>query len=111
TLADLRKGRDEGDPGRSFATGTKVRLEVHGRFAPEAEGRNALGGIPGRDPDLRNEVILVGAHMDYIGVDPTGQVFNGADDNASGTATLMMLAETLKKNRWKGKRTVVFAAF
>jgi hypothetical protein len=111
TLAELRRARDEGDPGRSFGTGAKVRLEVHGRFAPQAEGRNALGGIPGRDPDLRNEVILVGAHLDHLGVDPTGQVFNGANDNASGVAAILALAETLKENRWRGDRTVVFACF
>ena len=111
TVADLRKARDDGEPGRSFATATKARGEVHGRFEPHAQGRNALAGFPGSDPDLRHEVVLVGAHMDHIGTDPLGRVFNGADDNGSGTSTLLMLAETLVKNRWRPKRTVVLCAF
>ncbi len=111
TLEQLKAERDAGDPGRSFATGAQVKVEVHGRFNAEAQARNGLGGILGRSADLRGEVVLVGAHMDHLGTDPTGQVYNGADDNASGTATLLMLADTLKANRWRPRRTVVFATF
>jgi len=110
-LAELKKSRDEGDPGRSFACGASAKVEVHGRFDPNAEGRNAMAGFHGRDPDVRGEVIIVGAHMDHLGVDANGRVFHGADDNASGSATLLHLAETLKKNRWRPKRTVVFVWF
>ena len=51
-----------------------------------------IGLLPGRDPVLRNEVVIVGAHYDHLGLggfgsldpDSTGKVHNGADDNASG---------------------------
>lgn len=111
TLGDLKRSRDAGDPGRSFACGTVAKVEVHGRFNPNAPGRNALAGFHGRDPDLRGEVIIVGAHMDHLGTDANGRVFPGADDNGSGSATLLLLAETLAKNGWKPKRTVVFTWF
>jgi hypothetical protein len=111
TLADLKASRDKGEPGRSFGTGVTVRLEVNGKHYPRVQGNNVIGGIRGRDPDLRNEVILVGAHLDHLGTDATGRVFNGADDNASGSATLLALAETLIHNRWRPARTIVFVWF
>ncbi|MFO0932227.1 MAG: M20/M25/M40 family metallo-hydrolase [Planctomycetota bacterium] len=111
TLADLKASRDKGEPGRSFGTGVTVRLEVNGKHYPHVQANNVIGGIRGRDPDLRNEVVLVGAHLDHLGTDATGRVFNGADDNASGSATLLALVETLVRNRWRPARTIVFVWF
>ena len=75
TLDALKTARDGGEPGRSFATGTKVRLEVNGRFLPRAQGNDGLAGFSGTDPDLRREIVLVGAHLDHLGVDALGRVF------------------------------------
>jgi hypothetical protein len=111
TLAGLKKQRDDGDPGRSFGTGTTVRLEVHGRVLEAALGRNVLARIDGSDPALAREAVLVGAHLDHLGVDARGQVFNGADDNASGSAVLVHLAATLAKSGWRPRRPVLFAGF
>ena len=80
-------------------------------------GRNVIGLLPGRDPVLRNETVVVGAHYDHLGLggfgsldaDSTGRVHNGADDNASGTAMLIRLAERLAQN--PPARTVLFIAF
>ncbi|MDJ0521662.1 MAG: M20/M25/M40 family metallo-hydrolase [Planctomycetota bacterium] len=110
-LADLKKSRDEGKPGKGFATGVEVAMEVNAKYLPNAKGHNALGAIKGRDPDLKDEIILVGAHMDGLGVGPDGQIFNGADDNASGTAVMMHLADVLTANRFRPKRTVIFCGF
>ncbi len=82
-----------------------------------AEGTNVIGILPGRDPVLRNEVVIVGAHYDHLGpggtfaLDPdsTGAVHNGADDNASGTVALFQIARRLQSAR--PARTVVFIAF
>lgn len=111
TLAELKKTRDEGEPGKGFATGVQVAMEVNAKFTPNAKGHNALGSIKGRDPDLKDEIILVGAHMDHLGVGPDGQVFNGADDNASGTGVMIHLADVLTRNRFRPKRTVIFCGF
>lgn len=107
----LADARSKAEPGQGFATGVRVAMEVRGRKIDNALGHNVLGAIKGRDPDLKDEVIVVGAHLDHLGVAPDGQVFNGADDNASGTAVMLHLADLLTRNRWKPKRTIVFVAF
>ena len=68
-----------------------------------AVGKNVIGVLPGRDPALRNEIVVVGAHYDHLGpgnfgaLDPdsAGRIHNGADDNASGTAAVLAAAEAL----------------
>ena len=80
-------------------------------------GRNVIGLLPGHDPNLRNETVIVGAHYDHLGLggfgsldpDSTGKVHNGADDNASGAAMLIRIAERLAKA--PPARTVLFLAF
>jgi len=95
----------------ALATGVKASLRAGVEVLATATGHNALGSIEGRDPDLRGEVVLVGAHMDHLGLDALGRVYNGADDNASGTAVMLHVAQTLKENRWRPKRTILFVAF
>ena len=70
---------------------------------------NVLGAIPGRDPVLKNDVVILGAHRDHFG-NQAGLLFPGADDNASGTAVLLELARILK-NGPSPKRTILFASF
>ncbi len=80
-------------------------------------GRNVIGVLDGRDPALRREAVVVGAHYDHLGLggpfaldpDSTGAVHNGADDNASGTAALIEIARRLRDR--PPARTVVFVAF
>jgi aminopeptidase YwaD len=110
-LAETKAALDAGTRGRSKVAGTPVSMQVNAPHAPHAKGHNALGEIKGRDPDLNHEIILVGAHMDHLGVDPLGNVYNGADDNASGTAVLVHLADVLTGNRFRPKRSVIFCAF
>jgi hypothetical protein len=77
--------------------------------------RNVLGVIDGADPRLKQEVILICAHYDHVGYGtprnsrgPIGYVHPGADDNASGTSTLMELAEALVLLGERPKRTLLF---
>jgi Peptidase family M28/PDZ domain len=80
-------------------------------------GRNVIGLLPGRDGKRRDEVIVVGAHYDHLGgglfgaLDPdsAGRPHNGADDNASGVATMLEVAQRLAAD--KPDRTIVFVAF
>lgn len=61
----------------------------------EVASRNVVGLLPGRDPARRNEYVIYTAHWDHLGRDPRvpgDQIFNGAADNASGTATLLEIA-------------------
>ncbi len=111
TLDGLKKELEAGTSSKSFATGTKVKVEVNAKYYPSVEARNVVGGFRGKDPDLRNEAIVVGAHLDHLGTDAMGRVYNGADDNASGSASLLMLLKTLTENNWAPKRNVVFVWF
>ena len=71
---------------------------------------NSVGIIPGSDPALKNEFIVVGGHYDHLGV-RNGEVYNGADDNASGTAAITEMARQLLARRGELKRSVIICAF
>lgn len=80
---------------------------------------NVIGVLPGSDAELRGENIVIGAHYDHIGLgyfgtrdtSAEGKIHNGADDNASGTAVMMKLAERLSRRPNRQARTIVFVAF
>jgi Zn-dependent M28 family amino/carboxypeptidase len=69
--------------------------------------RNIIAMIEGENP---NEYVAVGAHMDHMGMD-NGNIWNGADDNASGTVAVMTLAKAFIASGVKPKRTIVFCAW
>jgi hypothetical protein len=74
--------------------------------------RNVLGIVEGRDADKRGEMIVVGAHLDHDGTDAQGRIYNGADDNASGTAAVLAAAAAMARAAAAGERparSVVFA--
>lgn len=59
------------------------------------KSQNVVGVIPGRDSVLKNEYVVLGAHFDHLGISEAGDVFNGADDNASGTVAVLETARGL----------------
>ena len=73
---------------------------------------NAIGRLTGSDPGQAGEVILLTAHLDHLGVRGTGAdtIFNGADDDASGSVAVLELAEAISKGR-RPKRPIIFAWF
>ena len=81
--------------------------------------KNVIGVLPGSDPARAHEAVVVGAHYDHLGLggrhsmnpNLAGQVHNGADDNASGTAAIIEVARAAAANRNRFRRTMVFVAF
>jgi Zn-dependent M28 family amino/carboxypeptidase len=81
--------------------------------------RNVVGILPGSDPSMAKEAIVIGAHYDHVGVggrfsaapDRTGEIHNGADDNASGTASIIEIARAAAADRSRFPRSIVFVAF
>jgi hypothetical protein len=74
---------------------------------------NVVGLLPGSDPDLRSEYVVYSAHMDHVGVGPpqgegVDSIFNGADDDASGTATVMEVAEAMAALDPAPRRSILF---
>lgn len=79
------------------------------RTIEDFKSPNVIGYIEGRDSVLKDEYIIYTAHYDHLGVDREGNVYNGADDNGSGTVALLELAEAFMSLEQKPKRTIVFA--
>ena len=84
----------------------------------EAETRkfllhNVVGVLPGSDPQLSDSYVVVSAHYDGLGEVAAGtdRIRNGANDNASGTATMLRIAELLSKQKPRPKRSIIFAAW
>lgn len=84
---------------------------------PGGSGRNLAAVLPGTDPRLRDEYVVIGAHYDHLGMGGTGSlapgveaVHNGADDNASGVAALLEAARALAAGT-SPARSVLFVAF
>jgi Zn-dependent M28 family amino/carboxypeptidase len=82
-------------------------LNVRGR-EKDLLGFNVLGKLEGSDPALRQEAVLIGAHMDHLGR-PGGVLHPGADDNASGVAALLEIARAIAKAPVRPRRTVLVA--
>ncbi|MCJ8167627.1 M28 family metallopeptidase [Pontibacter sp. E15-1] len=79
----------------------------------EIQSRNVVAKLEGSDPKLKEEYVVYSAHWDHLGKDETlqgDQVYNGALDNASGTAGLLELAKAYTKLPQKPKRTILFLA-
>jgi hypothetical protein len=96
--------------GKPYSTAIPVQIAFHAMHDLEAApGKNVLGYIEGIDPRLKDEIIVVTAHFDHLGK-RGDDIFYGADDNASGTAAVMEIAEALAIAKHKGvgpKRSVL----
>ena len=85
-------------------------MEAH--FTREArQAVNVIGVIPGRDRKLKNEYVIMGGHLDHLGVSLGGFVYPGADDNATSAATILETARALNASSFKPARTIVFASW
>lgn len=74
-------------------------------------GRNVVGVLPGSDPHLASELVLVSAHYDHLGKDNKGRICPGAADNASGVAALLETAKQIGLHGPRPKRSICFVAF
>lgn len=97
-----------GKPQKRAVPRRQVRLVSATRTGPVALP-NLVAHLPGSDASLAGEYVVVGAHGDHIGVGPRERVGRGADDNASGVAALMEVAEALALAR--PARSVLFVCF
>lgn len=99
----------------ALALGKGISLSVHAA-APESKAvamRNVVGVLKGSDPSLRNEYVLLSAHYDHVGTRTGGgddKVYNGANDNASGTVSVIEIAQALAALPRHPKRSIIFIA-
>src|SRR5258705_5410638 len=87
--------------------------------------RNCLGWAEGSDPALKEEIVVIGAHYDHVGMpdqanagrmknknaDPDDKIWNGADDNGSGTGTVLEIAAAFMEGKLQTKRSILFMLF
>jgi len=104
-------------PGSNDDSYFQVWDEVVDAQGTKAPVKNIIGIIPGTNPDLKDESVIVCAHYDHLGLGwpggnsaNIGKIHYGADDNASGVAVMLEMAELLGKTL-KPQRTVIFVAF
>lgn len=104
---------DKGGSVKGFALTPRIGFTATTR-AERFTSPNVIGMIPGSDPSLKGEAVLLMAHLDHVGVDPAAKgedkIFNGAMDNAAGVATMLEAARAFVTSGQKPKRTVIFAA-
>lgn len=98
----------------NVADGAKIEITSQFAEGPKTYTWNAMGKITGSDPKLSSEIILLTSHLDHLGVRPNApgddKIFNGADDDASGSTAVLELARVLASGK-KPKRTVYFVCF
>jgi Zn-dependent M28 family amino/carboxypeptidase len=86
-------------------------LRIHYRARTrDVASKNVIGRIDGADPQLAREAVVVSAHLDHLGVDASGAIRNGAIDNASGIAQLLLVARALAALPHPPRRTVILLA-
>lgn len=124
--SDDLEGRDTGSEGISVAADYIQNVFEENKIEPyfssyrdtlsnydEGSAYNVVGYLPGTDPNLKNEFIIIGAHYDHIGLqsEQNGDtIANGANDNASGTTTVLEFAKYFG-NHQGNKRSIIFALF
>ena len=120
SLDDLQKEIDRDLSNRSFLLPSDVEVKIRTEVSQKKSTlRNVIGFLPGTDPALRDQVIIIGAHYDHLGLgeedslspSAVGQIHHGADDNASGTAGMMELARFYSEPENRLRHSMLFMGF
>jgi len=93
-----------------FPLATTLEAEIKVEVS-KAESANLVGKLPGNDPVLKNEYVVLSAHLDHLGMGAPvngDRIYNGAMDNGSGSALLMDMAASLRKDPANLRRSVLF---
>lgn len=109
--AILAQADRKGGKPRGFDLGMTAKLERTSKFRPYSSP-NVVAMIPGSDPAVADEYVLMTAHLDHIGDHGKGddKINNGAMDNATGIATMLEVAKALAKDGKRPRRPILFAA-
>ena len=96
---------------KGFALPGSVRVERFSKI-DRVKSDNVIGVLEGSDPALRNEVVMLSAHLDHLGILPSGndRIANGAMDNASGVATMLEAARAFIETGKRPRRSIAFVA-
>lgn len=108
TLQGLKNKIDDQLKPNSFAM-QRTRVHLLRSYQEKSlQCRNVLAFLEGTDPELKKQLVVVGAHLDHLGKDGP-YIFNGADDNGSGSVVVLQTAKAMMLNPKRPKRSVLFA--
>ncbi|MBN1938853.1 MAG: M20/M25/M40 family metallo-hydrolase, partial [Candidatus Aminicenantes bacterium] len=108
TIDDLREKIEKAmKPASMDLSGVKMTLATTAR-TKLVRSPNVLGMIEGSDPKLKDECFVIGGHFDHLGR-AGDYIYNGADDNGSGSVGVLAIAKAMALNPVKPKRTIIFA--
>jgi hypothetical protein len=110
-LLQLQSEIDKDTKPVSFDTGRRVSLQVTTFHNDNAPAKNVLGMLRGSDPELKDQYVIVSGHLDHLGKDPSGAIYRGADDDASGIGCMLEIARTMKENGYSPERSIIFAGW
>ena len=110
SLNECQRKIDECQESNSFSTESDVEINVNAFYTKEAETMNVVGLIEGSDRELKEEFLIIGAHLDHVG-SHAGLLFPGANDNASGSSAVIELAKAFQNSERKPKRSILFVLF
>ncbi|MFA4924677.1 MAG: M20/M25/M40 family metallo-hydrolase [Ignavibacteriaceae bacterium] len=111
TLKDLQTKIDSTKNPFSLSTKNKVKIKVETDYVKEKRTMNVVGLLEGKDDKLKNEYIIIGAHLDHVGGQGGKVYFPGANDNASGSAAVMEIAQAFAEGKIANKRSIIFVLF
>ncbi len=111
TLKQLQTTIDSLKQPHSCISGSTVHITATAEYSMAVPVDNIVGFMEGSDPILKNEYIVIGAHLDHVGSQAGEVLFPGANDNASGSSAVMEIASAIVKNNIKPLRSVIFVLF
>jgi len=107
SLKDIIEASNKGVSVSLNLAGKSIKLTTGYRRWQE-ETQNVVGILEGSDPLLKNEYVGLGAHYDHLAISPTGQVYNGADDDGSGTVAVLEIAQAFTTSRPRRSILAIF---
>jgi len=111
SLSEVQEKIDSSKKPFSFETNTSVHIQVNTNYVKNKDTYNVIALLEGSDPVLKDEYIIMGAHLDHCGKQCDKIYFPGANDNASGSAIVLETAEAFVKGDVKPDRSVLFILF
>jgi hypothetical protein len=110
-LQEVQTFIDQNRKPYSFHLNTGVHIMVDAEYEEKKKTMNVVGLIEGNDEKLKEEYLVIGAHLDHVGNQGGKVLFPGANDNASGVASVIHVAKALSEKKTALKRSVIFVAF
>jgi hypothetical protein len=111
TIKDLQTKIDSEKKPNSIELKITAGMEINAEFTKNRETMNVIGMLEGSDPVLKNEYVIIGAHLDHVGEQAGEIYFPGANDNASGSSAVIEVAKAFVNSGITPKRSIVFILF